>query len=165
MYDQAISLFGLSKTFGLAGLRVGWVASRNREVLARMSLLKDYTTICASAPSEILAVTALRSKEVIISRQLARIKKNIAVLDEFFAEYDDCFAWIRPAGGSICFPRLLLAQGAEAFCQEVVREAGIMLVPSTMFQFGDNHVRVGFGREDLPKVIARFAEYLSGRCR
>jgi aspartate/methionine/tyrosine aminotransferase len=165
MYDQAFSLFGLSKTFGLPGLRVGWITSRSREVLARMSLLKDYTTICASAPSEILAIMALRSKEVIIARQLARIRKNIAVLDEFFAAYDDCLAWNRPEGGSICFPRLLLSQGADAFCQELVREAGIMLVPSTMFAFDDSHVRIGFGRDDLPEVIARFAEYLSGRCR
>jgi aspartate/methionine/tyrosine aminotransferase len=165
MYKRAFSLFGLSKTFGLPGLRVGWIASQDSDILARMSILKDYTTICASAPSEILAIMALKKKEMIIAQQIERIRKNIAVLEEFFAEYDNCFSWKRPAGGSICFPRLLGPQGADEFCENLLKDAGIMLVPASMFQFGDRHVRVGFGRENLPEVISRFAEYLSKRLR
>ena len=165
LYDRAFSLCGLSKAFGLPGLRVGWIASRNREVLARMGGLKDYTTICSSAPSEILAITALRNTEKIVARQLERLRKNLAVLDEFFAEYDDCFSWNRPAGGSVCFPRLLTDQGADEICEGLVRSAGIMLVPASTFHFGDRHVRIGFGRENLTEVIERFSDYLSGHFR
>jgi aspartate/methionine/tyrosine aminotransferase len=163
LYERAISLFGLSKTFGLPGLRMGWVVSRNRELLERMAILKDYTTICHNAPSEILAIIALRNRDTIIDRQLKRVHRNIAVLESFFSDYGDCLRWNRPVGSSICFPRLLVEETASVFCEELVRETGIMLVPSSLFHFGDNHVRIGFGREDMPEVIRRFASYLD-RC-
>jgi aspartate/methionine/tyrosine aminotransferase len=165
LYNRAFSLFGLSKTFGLPGLRIGWIASHDHEVLKRITVLKDYTTICSSAPSEILAIMALRSKATIIGQQLERVRKNITVLDAFFREYHDCFSWNRPTGGSICFPRMLIVQDTFLFCEELVKETGIMLVPSIMFQFGDHHVRIGFGRENLPGVITQFAEYLDRRFR
>jgi aspartate/methionine/tyrosine aminotransferase len=160
LHDKAISLFGLSKTFGLPGLRIGWVATRDREALERMSFLKDYTTICNSAPSEILGLIAVRSRERIIARQEARIRKNLDVLDDFFDKYSNTFNWQRPLGGSVCFPRMLMFEDTFEFCEKLVKETGIMLVPSRMFQYGDNHVRIGFGRKNLPEVIQRFADYL-----
>lgn len=160
LYDKAFSLFGLSKTFGLPGLRIGWLASQDREGLTRVSWLKDYTTICSSAPSEILAMIALRSKEKIFTQQAARIRKNVAVLDKFFKGYPDHFSWNRPKGGSICFPKMLAVEDTYTFCERLVAETGIMLAPSRVFQFGDHHVRIGFGRDNLPHVIGLFAKYL-----
>ena len=160
-----VSLIGLSKSFGLPGLRMGWIVSHDRELLQRITVLKDYTTICNSAPDEILAIIALRSRADIIRQQVQRVRRNLAVLNVFFHEYHDCFTWERPRGGSICFPRVLAVQDTFAFCEELVRDTGIMLVPSRMFQFGDHHVRVGFGRDNLPVVIDRFADYLDRRFR
>ncbi|MGD9056846.1 MAG: aminotransferase class I/II-fold pyridoxal phosphate-dependent enzyme [Desulfobacterales bacterium] len=165
LYDQAFSLGGLSKTFGLPGLRIGWIVSRNHDVLERVSQLKDYTTICNSAPSEILAIMALRNKDKIIGLQKTRVDKNLKILDDFLGEYADCFSWNRPLGGSICFPRSLISQNTFEFCEELVQETGIMLLPSRMFMFGDNHLRVGYGRENLPDVVNRFADYLNRRVR
>jgi len=160
LYDRAYSLSGLSKSYGLPGLRIGWLASRNHEVLERVSRLKDYTTICASAPSEILAIMALRNRDEIVARQLERVRGNLAVLDTFFADYEESISWNRPLGGSIGFPQLLFTESASQFCRQLVEEAGIMLVPSTMFDYGDRHVRFGFGRQDLPEVLDPFAQYL-----
>jgi aspartate/methionine/tyrosine aminotransferase len=160
MYDKAFSLFGLSKTFGLPGLRIGWLASKDREGLNQIGRLKDYTTICSSAPSEILAMIALRNRDGIIAQQTERVRKNVAVLDKFFKQYPDHFSWNRPKGGSICFPRMLAVEDTYTFCEQLVAETGIMLAPSRVFQFGDNHVRIGFGRDDLPHVIGVFAKYL-----
>jgi aspartate/methionine/tyrosine aminotransferase len=165
LYNQAFSLCGLSKTFGLPGLRIGWIVSRNHDVLERISQLKDYTTICNSAPSEILSVMALRNRSKIIALQKSRIDKNLKILDEFFSEYADCFSWNRPLGGSVCFPRSLISQDTFVFCEKLVQETGIMLLPSRMIMFGDNHVRVGYGRENLPDVLKRFADYLNRRFR
>jgi aspartate/methionine/tyrosine aminotransferase len=165
LYDQAFSLSGLSKTFGLPGLRMGWIVSRNHDVLERISRLKDYTTICNSAPGEILAIMALRNRTKIIALQKARVHKNLKILKRFFNEYTDCFNWNRPLGGSVCFPRLLISRDTFVFCEELVQETGIMLVPSRLFMFGDNHVRVGFGRENLPDVLMRFSDYLNKRFR
>jgi aspartate/methionine/tyrosine aminotransferase len=163
LYEGAVSLAGLSKAYGLPGLRIGWLATRANKVLERIGLLKDYTTICNSAPSEILAILALRRREPILQGQLARLRKNLAVLEAFFERFTDCFQWNRPLGGSICFPRLTIVTETYDFCERLVAETGIMLVPSRVLQFGDNHVRIGFGRQNLPEVLALFADYMERR--
>ncbi len=165
LYENAFSLCGLSKTFGLPGLRIGWIVAHNHDVLERLSQLKDYTTICNSAPSEILAIMALRNKDKIINLQKARIDKNLKILDDFLGEYTDFFSWNRPLGGSVCFPRSLISKNTFEFCEKLVKETGIMLLPSRTFMFGDNHVRVGYGRDTFPEVLKRFADYLDRRFR
>lgn len=159
-YARAVSLCGLSKSFGLPGLRIGWVASRDRRILDRISRLKDYTTICNSAPSEILGLMALRGRESIIAAQRSRIEKNILLLDRFFEDYSDCFRWNRPQSGSICFPRMKTVADTFVFCETLVKETGVMLAPSCMFHYGDHHVRFGFGRDDLSKGLERLSDYL-----
>ena len=165
LYERAFSLFGMSKTFGLPGLRIGWLASQERETLDHVSMLKDYTTICSSAPSEVLAIVALRAREKIIAQQTERVARNIGVLETFFDEYADLFRWNRPKGGSICFPRMVAVDNTYDFCAQLVESESILLAPSRAFQFGDQHVRIGFGRENLPQVIERFASYLDRRFR
>ena len=85
---------------------------------------------------------------------------NIALLDSFFERRQEMFAWSRPLGGSICFPRMLVSDDTRQFCQQLVGRTGIMLLPSRVFQYGDRHVRIGFGRQDLPEVLSRFEEYV-----
>jgi aspartate/methionine/tyrosine aminotransferase len=165
VYRKAISLSGLSKTFGLPGLRIGWVATRDHDILDQMSLLKDYTTICNSAPSEILGLMAVRDRENIIARQMTRIRENIKILDDFFSNHSDCTSWKRPLGGSICFPRMSITDDTFEFCESLIRETGIMLVPSKIFQYGNHHVRIGFGREDFPEIIERFSVYIDAFLR
>ena len=161
--DRAVSLSGLSKSFGLPGLRVGWLATHDRSILERVLVLKDYTTICASAPGEILALIAMRNAESIITRQTERVRRNVAVLDGFFDRQRHLFAWNRPIGGSVCLPRSLGPEDTSTLAAEAVDGAGIMVVPSSIFGFGDRHLRIGFGREDLPEVVKRFERYLVDR--
>ncbi len=161
LYDRAFSLFGLSKSFGLPGLRIGWIASNHSNTIQRILELKDYTTICNSAPSEILAIIALQNKEEIIDRQRELIQKNIKLLNSFFQDYNNLFSWNRPIGGSVCFPRMLKVNSTQDFCDQLVEETGIMLLPSKMFLFDDSHVRIGFGRKDFSKVIKHFEKYLN----
>ena len=165
LYEKAASLSGLSKSFGLPGLRIGWMAGRDRGLLDQMSRLKDYTTICNSAPSEILGLMALHRRDDIIAGRLEIIRANLAVLDDFFSEYRDIFSWNRPRAGSVCFPGMPETKDSHDFCETMVREAGLMLVPSTMFDYGRRHVRIGFGRKNLPETIGRFADYLDARFR
>jgi aspartate/methionine/tyrosine aminotransferase len=163
MYERSFSLSGLSKTYGLAGLRMGWLVSQESKVMKRVNELKDYTTICSSAPSEILAIMALQSKTTIIAEQRERLRRNVKRLDMFFEEYQDFFRWNRPKGGTVCFPRMLVVEDTSDFCEELSRATGILVLPSRQFQFGSRHIRVGFGREDLPQVIERFGKYLRDR--
>lgn len=165
LYDKACSLSGLSKVYGLPGLRIGWVATRDGELLDRMRGMRDYTTICTSAPGEILAIVAMRNGGHIVRRQIARARRNVAVLDSFFARYCDLFRWNRPEGGSVCFPGIPAVEDTAVFCGRLLEETGIMLLPSRELHAGDHHVRIGFGRENLPEVIDRFSEYLNRRFR
>lgn len=160
VYEKAVSLFGMSKTFGMAGVRIGWVITRDTDLYARMATFKDYTTICSSAPSEILSLIALRAKEKIIEKHLARIKRNLDLLDNFFEEHKDRFEWVKPKASTIAFPRLKCNVDTLDFCQKVVKEANIMLLPSTVYDFDSSHFRLGFGRENMPEALEKFREYL-----
>jgi len=164
-YEKAVSLFGMSKTFGMAGARIGWLTTRDRELYAKLAAYKDYTTICSSAPSEILSIIALRNWETIVAGHLARVRRNLGLLNGFFAEHADLFEWMRPRAGTIAFPRFKGKEGAYAFCQRLVKEAEIMLLPSTVYDYDDRHVRVGFGRENLPDGLGKLDEYLKTKSR
>lgn len=159
-YDRAVSLCGLSKTFALPGLRVGWLATRDADVLGRIAGLKDFTTICGSAPSEVLALVALRNASRLAARSLALTSSNLDRLDEFFAAWSALFSWVRPRAGSIGLARLDRREGAHEFCHRLVEEAGVLLAPSTVFGYGDEHVRFGFGRADLPEAVAALEGWL-----
>jgi aspartate/methionine/tyrosine aminotransferase len=162
-YEKAITLFGMSKTFGMAGVRLGWLVTRDRELYERLASAKDYTTICGSAPSEILSLIGLRNRVSITSMHLARIRRNLSMLDDFFSRHTDLFEWIRPRAGTIAFPRLKVPEGAFAFCQRLVKEAGIMLLPSSVYDYDDHHVRLGFGRENLPEGIAVLEDFIENQ--
>lgn len=154
---RAVSLGVMSKTYGLAGLRIGWVATHDRVLLERLARLKDYTTICNAAPSEVLATVALRHRAVLVARTRQVLSRNLDLLDAFFAAHADVFAWRRPDAGPIAFPGLrgwAAALGADALCERLAREAGVLLLPGTVYDV-EGHVRVGFGREDLAAGLAR----------
>lgn len=160
IYDKAIALFGMSKTFGMAGVRIGWLVIKDSELYDKMATFKDYTTICSSAPSEILSLIALRSKDKIISRHIDRIIRNLTLLDVFFEKYKNLFSCVKPTAGTIAFPRFDKNLNADEFCQKVISEVGIMLLPSTVYSYDNKHFRIGFGRENMPEVLSKFEEYL-----
>lgn len=160
--EHAVSLGVTSKTYGLPGLRIGWIATHNADVYARMAALKDYTTICNSAPSEFLAELALRHRRKLIERNVGIITRNLAILDRFFQQHADRFVWQRPQAGPIAFPRLLTGD-VEAFCDDLVKMAGVLLLPGTVYDDRDNHFRIGFGRKHTPEAVARLEGFLSRR--
>ena len=157
--ERAVSLGVMSKTYGLAGLRIGWIATRDAALYARVAGLKDYTTICNSAPSEFLAELALRHRERIAQRNLGIILSNLALLDGFFTRQAGRFEWRRPAAGPIAFPRLT-GEEVEAFCDRLVKQAGVLLLPGTLFDHAGDHFRIGFGRANMPKALERLEAFL-----
>jgi aspartate/methionine/tyrosine aminotransferase len=155
----AISLGVTSKTYGLAGLRIGWVATKNKRIYDSMATLKDYTTICNSAPSEFLAEVAMRNRQKLVERNLGIIKDNLSVMDEFFARHAGLFSWVRPQAGSMGFPRLLKGE-IEEFCDSLVKKAGVLLLPGSAYDDSSNHFRLGLGRKNLPQAVNRLEKFL-----
>jgi len=158
--DHAITLSGLSKTFGLPGLRIGWLASHDRDLLNRCQSIKDYTTICHSAPSEVLAIMALRAREELAARSLAIVRDNLAHAEAFFAKHPTLFRWLPPQAGSIAFPEWLGDQPIEVFAEAAVKQAGVMIVPGAMFDLPGKHFRVGLGRRNFPQALERLGQFI-----
>ena len=163
---RGVSLGVMSKSFAMAGLRIGWLATHDRELLARCASFKDYTTICASAPSEILAIIGLRARETVIARSRAIVGANLERLDTFFEAWPDRFGWVRPRGGSIGFPRLTFPGiGIDDWAAGLVEAEGVLLLPGSQFGFGGDHFRLGFGRTDLPEALDRLESYAARTLR
>jgi len=161
-YENAVTLSGLSKSLSMPGLRMGWLATKNRTLLKTISNLKDYTTICPPAPSEILAIIALRNRETIIASNLEIIRTNLVLLNEFFKDHADRFEWQQPKAGSMCFPKLKGADvNVEAFCEDLVKSKSTLLLPGTMYNHNDNRFRLGFGRRNMPEALNQLKEFLT----
>ena len=160
LYEKGISLSGLSKSFALPGLRIGWLATQEKAWIERWLAFKDYTTICNGAPSEILGLIALQNKERIVRRNLDIIRTNLATTERFFSEYAQKFTWFAPRAGSIAFPEWLGDEPVEQFCQEVLEQQAVMIVPGSLFDFPGKHFRVGLGRRNLPEALEHVARYL-----
>jgi aspartate/methionine/tyrosine aminotransferase len=164
----ALSLGVMSKAYGLPGLRIGWLACRDRPVLERLETRKHYTSICNAAPSELIAAHALRRGGEITARNRAIIARNLPVFEAFFAAHEETFAWEPPQAGCVCFPRYLGADGVDAFCRELVEQAGVVLLPASIYasELGDvpaDRFRIGVGRADPEPALAAFEAFLAQR--
>ncbi len=162
LYDRALSLGSVSKTYGLPGLRLGWLASRDRHALARVLDLKHYTTICASGPSELLCAVALRHRATLADRNRGIVHANLPLLDAFLERRSERFSWTRPTASPIGFVRVHGGDDATAFCERVVAETGVLLLPGAVYD-EPGHVRVGYGRANMPDVLVRFEHWLDTR--
>ncbi|MBW2412379.1 MAG: aminotransferase class I/II-fold pyridoxal phosphate-dependent enzyme [Deltaproteobacteria bacterium] len=156
---HTVSLGVMSKTYGLAGLRIGWIATQNADVYSRMAALKDYTTICNSAPSEFLAELALRHRDKLAARNLEIISTNLDLLDQYFDRHSDRFTWQRPRAGAIGFPRLI-GRDVDEFCKDLVETNGVLLLPGTLYNDRGNHFRIGFGRKNFSDGLALLDDFL-----
>jgi aspartate/methionine/tyrosine aminotransferase len=163
LYEQGISLSGLSKTYAAPGLRLGWLATRLPGLVDRLLAYKDYTTICHSAPSEVLGLIALRAADHLIARNLGIIQANLGHAQAFFAQAPGLFRWLPPQAGSIAFPHYLGPEPVDAFCQAVLDAEGLMIVPGSMFDATGPHFRVGLGRRNFPEALARLGAFLDRR--
>ena len=160
--ERGISLGVMSKSFAMAGLRIGWLATHDRDLLARVAAFKDYTTICSSAPSEILAIIGLRARDRVLARSRAIVAANLELLDAFFDDWADRFTWVRPRAGSIGFPRLTVpGVRIDDWAAELVEAEGVLLLPGSQFGHGGNHFRLGL-RPDGPARGARAARGVRG---
>lgn len=165
IYERAVSLGVMSKAYGLPGLRIGWIATPDSGLRSKLERFKHYLTICNSAPSERLALIALKARERILARNRRLVTENLSRLDAFFAERPDLFAWRRPDGGCVGYPHYLGPGGVEAFATTLLEEAGVLVLPSSIFpsELGPtprDRFRIGFGRAGLDDGLAAFRAHL-----
>lgn len=159
VYENAISLWGMSKSFGLAGLRIGWLATKNKTVLHKIEAFKDYLTICSSGPSEILATIALNHHQQFITPNNQKIAQNIQYFSDFAQRNNDLLEFYKPKAGSTAFIKLKTSLNAMDYAELLVEKTGIMMLPSETFDYGTHYARVGFGRSNLTEILAVWERY------
>jgi aspartate/methionine/tyrosine aminotransferase len=167
---QAISLGSVSKAFGLAGVRIGWIVCKDHSLLRSLEEYKDYTTICASAPAEILALIALRNWRALVDEQLSIVQSNRELFASFQAAYSRLVEGAYGEAGSTCFPKWLGPGTARQMADRAVSDAGVMVLPGDTFDPNNlgggctdvsQRFRVGLGRRSFSTVLDRFADHLS----
>ena len=162
--ETAVSLNVASKSYGLPGLRVGWLACRDRALLERLEKRKHYTSICNAGPAEYLAAIALRSREHIWARNRGIVAANLPLFEGFFARWADLFDWEPPMGGCVCFPRYK-GGDVEVFCHRLLMKAGVLVLPASIYrseiaETPTEHFRVGLGRLGLEAGLEAFDRFL-----
>jgi aspartate/methionine/tyrosine aminotransferase len=161
--DQPVSIGVMSKAYGLAGLRIGWIATRDHDLLRSITAMKDYTTVCSSAPAEILALIALRNHERVVARCKQLVMDNLAYVDDFLETWKGLFEWVRPEGGTVGFPQLNAPMGIDQFTTELVEQEGVLLLPGSFFNDSGNRFRIGLGRRTLPGAVERLDSFVGRR--
>ena len=167
--ETAVSLNVVSKSYGLPGLRVGWLACRDRDLLVRLEKRKHYTTICNAGPAEFLATVALRNRERIWERNRGIIAANVPLFDDFFARWAELFDWAPPLGGCVCYPRYK-GGDVEELCARLLDAEGVLVLPASIYaseiaETPADHFRVGLGRLGLGEGLAAFDRFLRGERR
>ena len=167
LYERGLSLNVMSKAYGLPGLRVGWIACADRDLLQAMERVKHYLSICNSGPSERLALIALKNRDCILARNNRLIDDNLLHLNAFFARHPERFEWRVPDGSCMAFPRYLGREGVETFARRLVEEAGVLLLPGSIYASDlgptpTDRFRIGFGRRDIEQGLAAMDDFIGG---
>lgn len=166
VYRKGISLSGVSKVYGLAGLRLGWITCADKDMVAAIADHKHYLSICNSAPSEILTLIAMRGKEQVIGRNMQIVRTNEACLAQFMQKYTLLLSWTPPKGGCCGFMKMHLPAEVDLaeVTERLVQDHGVLILPGENFpvSFEENkaeirkHFRVGLGRKAFPMALAAF---------
>ncbi|MEO9875529.1 MAG: pyridoxal phosphate-dependent aminotransferase [Anderseniella sp.] len=159
VYERGLSLGVMSKSYGLPGLRIGWIACQDAALISQMERMKHYLSICNSGPSERLAKIALNNRHRLLARNCAIVDENLPKWEAFFARHPDLFDWQTPDGSCMAFPRYKGSDGVEQFTRSLVEQSGVLLLPGSIYnsQLGEtptDRFRLGFGRNGLDEGLA-----------
>ena len=168
LYERGVSINGLSKGFGLPGLRVGWAACRDRALLDAALVAKSTLSTCLSAGSVVLAAIALAAEDRIVAAARAIGAANWRSLQAIIGTRPDLFAPEPARNLAIGYPRYLGADGAAAFVDRLAREQGILLLPGTLWQttlapLPADRVRIGLGHARSGSALDALAAACNGR--
>lgn len=161
LYEKGVSIGVLSKSYGLPGLRIGWLACRDRKMLTALSRFRNYLSICCATPSEELALIALRHAPAILARNRGIVRANLALADAFFARHAGLFMPNRPLAGPVGFHRLHINGPAVEFCECLARQAGVLLLPGNVYGVDEPYFRMGYGRRNFGENLAHFEAWLA----
>ncbi len=153
IYERGISVDALSKSLGLPGLRIGWLATRDARLRARIARAQQWRSSCPAGPSEMLAHLALGVRDLLLARNRALALGNLVGVEAFLARNAQRFDWTRPEGSVVGYVRYHGHEGVETYAAKLAREQRVLIFPASIWRsdlaaLPDDHFRLGFGRRD-----------------
>ncbi len=155
-----LSVGGLSKSFGLPGLRIGWLVA-DPELIVRARQYRKYTSLNPGALDQELAILALRASDRILARTHALVSSGLDVALDWLAKWPDVFETVPPVGGGLLFPRFKPAMPTKDFCVALVEQTGVLLAPGSDCYDMEGYLRMGFATSELRDGLSRAAEFLA----
>ncbi len=161
LYDKGISVSSMSKVFSLAGLRLGWIATRNPEVIEECSLHRDHNTISCGMLDEELAGIALANKDKILARNKKIVRDNLKILDEW-VQKEKHISYVKPQAGTVTLLYYDFDRPSCDLCIDLIDNHGLLFTPGDCFEF-EQCIRIGYAckTEELIAGLNKFSEYLA----
>ena len=164
--EHVISVSSLSKAYGVPGIRIGWLITRDPRLQELFLAAKEQIGICGSVLDEYVAQAVLERRDAILAPTLAEMRRRMAQVADWIAG-EPMLEWVRPGGGVVCFPRLSDAPpgGVEAFYRRLLNDHGAYVGPGHWFETPDTHFRLGYGwptAEALTGGLAAISAALRG---
>jgi aspartate/methionine/tyrosine aminotransferase len=144
--ERAVSVSSLSKSFGLPGVRLGWIVCRDRALMEALLATKEQIGICGSVVDEAIGRAALAGADAWLTATGARLREALASLRAWMAA-EPLLEWVEPAGGCVAFPRIRAGAGVDiaAFYRSLEEDHGAFVGPGHWFEEDDRHFRIGYG--------------------
>ncbi len=161
VYEKGISLNVMSKSWGLPGLRIGWIACQEINVIKKLRDYKHYLSICNSAPSEYLSILALKHKERIFSENISLLLKNKKILKDYLLSRPDLFQWLEPKGTCVCYPGYHGYIPIDKLADDLFSQYGLVILPSSVMNDTQNHFRISYGRANFTEAFSYFKAYIN----
>jgi len=144
IYDRTIVTNGLSKAYGLPGLRIGWIAGPER-IVAKLCSYHDYTTIAPSSVSDRLACVALKKRNEILERTRNILRTNLPILEKWVRQ-TGILSFVKPKAGAISFIKYGLKVNSTRLAEKLREQKSVLVVPGDHFRI-DGYLRIGYGVE------------------
>ncbi|MBT4352737.1 aminotransferase class I/II-fold pyridoxal phosphate-dependent enzyme [archaeon] len=159
-YEKVISISGLSKTMALPGIRIGWIASKDDNFLKNCYAKKQITSYSNSTLDSYFTELALEHRETILKKNKTIVQENLEHFRIFAEKYNQLFEYTPPDGGNVGFVKINVEEGAEKFCEKFLDETKILIEHSKLYKFGNEHIRIGFGRKNFPALLQKLDKYI-----
>ena len=157
IYEHGISVSGMSKTFSLAGLRLGWIAAAP-EIIQAVAIHRDYNTISVGMLDDYFSALALENKDRILARSHRITRDNLRILDEWISR-EPAISYIKPKAGTMAFLKYDFAMTSRDFCVELLKETGVMLTPGSVLHM-EGWLRIGYAND--PEILKFGLKKFSG---
>ena len=159
LYEKGISTGSMSKTYSLAGLRLGWIAAP-KELLHAVSIHRDYNTISVSMLDDHFAAIALEHRARILARSQAITRGNLAILAAW-VEQEPRISWVKPQSGTTALLKYDLPMSSRDFCIRLLEQTGVMLTPGSAMDM-EGYLRIGYANDPaiLREGLSRMSRFL-----